>query len=366
MELIFRRKGHEWICDVPDTVGQVASSTKVPQTTNTDCRLNSKSNITPKAPGVNRYGESWFENSRTTEILSTSFLRFAELPAELQLYVLEMMVVSHKPIVDLKPAQSGIDLNILRVNRFMYENGNSAFFSKNVFHFTNAQVMMDRVIEDMTLFPDLKRSVAKSIRHISVDFNIAIEDLHYKTLSQLQLSQYILGLRRSYYLLPSLRPNFASGGNMVAPVDIEQLVCVPRRYVSSFYGFMAACGIEGIKTTVQGITDTYTACKEWTSQDGMDHVSNLKLPFRSVTLRLAGADILDSVSSPLTGRYDVWPRHFAQNTSVALDMMPELQELRLVGLPTDTLRQRYRDAMLARFYLLPRKREHKATREDKK
>ena len=78
---------------------------------------------------------------------SINLPRFPELAAELQLCVLEMAVVSHEPIVDFKPARSGIDLSIPRVNKFMYENGNFAFFPKNVSHFTNAQVFMDRVIK---------------------------------------------------------------------------------------------------------------------------------------------------------------------------------------------------------------------------
>ena len=82
---------------------------------------------------------------------SINFPRFPELAAELQLCVLEMVVVSYEPIVDFKPARSGIDLSILRANKFMYENVNFAFFSKNVFHFTNAQVFVDRMIEGMRL-----------------------------------------------------------------------------------------------------------------------------------------------------------------------------------------------------------------------
>ena len=62
-----------------------------------------------------------------------------------------MVVVSHDPIVDFKPARSGIDLNILRANKFMYENDNFALFSKNVFHFTNVQALIDRAIEGMQL-----------------------------------------------------------------------------------------------------------------------------------------------------------------------------------------------------------------------
>ena len=62
-----------------------------------------------------------------------------------------MVVVSHEPVVDFRLACSGINLSILRADKFMYENSNFAFFSKNVFHFTNAQVFMDRVIEGMRL-----------------------------------------------------------------------------------------------------------------------------------------------------------------------------------------------------------------------
>lgn len=106
-------------------------------------RVNSKPEAVPDAAAC-------FSNPPVNE-RSINFPRFPELAAELQLCVLEMVVVSHESVVDFKPARSGIDLSILRANKFMYENGNFAFFSKNVFHFTNAQVFMDRVIEGMRL-----------------------------------------------------------------------------------------------------------------------------------------------------------------------------------------------------------------------
>lgn len=106
-------------------------------------RVNGKPEAVPEAAVC-------FSNPPVNE-RSINFPRFPELAAELHLCVLEMVVVSHESVVDFKPARSGIDLSILRANKFMYENGNFAFFSKNVFHFTNAQVFMDRVIEGMRL-----------------------------------------------------------------------------------------------------------------------------------------------------------------------------------------------------------------------
>ena len=73
----------------------------------------------------------------------------------------------------------------------------------------------------------------------------------------------------------------------------------------------------------------------------MDYVSSLRLPFRSVTLRLAGANILNLGASHSTNRSNGWQRYFASNTWNAVDLMPELQKLKLIGLPTDALRRRY-------------------------
>jgi len=106
-------------------------------------RVNSKPKVVPKAAVC-------CSNPPANE-RSINFPRFPELAAELQLCVLEMIVISHEPIVDFMPARSGIDLSVLRANKFMYENGNFAFFSKNVFHFTNAQAFTDRVIKGMRL-----------------------------------------------------------------------------------------------------------------------------------------------------------------------------------------------------------------------
>lgn len=98
----------------------------------------------------------------------------------------------------------------------------------------------------------------------------------------------------------------------------------------------------------------------------MDYISSLRLPFRSVTLRFAGADILDLGASHSTNRSDGWQRYFARNTWNAVDMMPELQEVTLVGLPTDALRRKYRDAMLSESLRANTKPEDKTDRKEEK
>ena len=103
-------------------------------------RVNSKPKLVPEVAVC-------FSNPYANE-RSINFPCFPELAAELQLCVLEIVVVSHEPIVDSKPARSGIDLSILRANTFTYENGSFAFLSNNVLHSTNTQVLIDRVIED--------------------------------------------------------------------------------------------------------------------------------------------------------------------------------------------------------------------------
>jgi len=98
----------------------------------------------------------------------------------------------------------------------------------------------------------------------------------------------------------------------------------------------------------------------------MNYVSSLRLPFRSVTLRLAGADILDLGASHSTNRSDGWQRYFARNTWNAVDMMPELWKVTLVGLPADALRRKYRDAMLSESLRANTKPEDKTDRKEEK
>jgi len=116
---------------------------------------------------------------------------------------------------------------------------------------------------------------------------------------------------------------------------------VPRRFDSSIHGFLAPYGVIDMKTKFPGIADIYATCQGWNGGERMDYISSLRLPFRSVTLRLAGADILDLGASHSTNRSDGWQRYFARNTWNAVDMMPELQKVMLVGLPTDALRRKY-------------------------
>ena len=98
----------------------------------------------------------------------------------------------------------------------------------------------------------------------------------------------------------------------------------------------------------------------------MDYISSLRLPFRSVTLRLAGADILDLGTSHSTNRSDRWQWYFAGNTWNVVDMTPELQKVTLVGLPTDALRRKYRDAMLSESLRANTKLEDKTDRKEEK
>ena len=98
----------------------------------------------------------------------------------------------------------------------------------------------------------------------------------------------------------------------------------------------------------------------------MDYVSSLRLPFRSVTLRLAGADILNLDASHSTNHPNGWQRYFARNAWNAVDLMPELQKVMLVGLPTDALRRRYRDAMLSESLHTNTKLEGKTDRKEEK
>lgn len=129
---------------------------------------------------------------------------------------------------------------------------------------------------------------------------------------------------------------------------------MPRRFDSSIHGFLAPYGVVDMKTKFPGRTDIYATCQGWSSGERMDYISSLRLPFRSVTLRLAGADILNLGASHSTNRSHGWQRYFARNTCNAVDMMPELQKVSLVGLPTDALRRKYRDVMLVNLYVLIR------------
>ena len=141
---------------------------------------------------------------------------------------------------------------------------------------------------------------------------------------------------------------------------------MPRSFDSSIHGFLAAYGVVDMKTKFPGITDIYTMCQGWTSEESVDYVSSLRLPFRSVTLRLAGADILNLGASHSTNRFNGWQRYFASNSWNAVDLMPELQKVTLVGLPTDALRQRYRDAMLSESLRANTKLEDKTDRKKEK
>ena len=85
-------------------------------------RVNSEPKVVPEAAVC-------FSSPPINEI-SINLPCFSELAAELQLCILEIAVVSHEPIEDFKLAWSGINLSIPRVNKFMYENGNFAFFPK--------------------------------------------------------------------------------------------------------------------------------------------------------------------------------------------------------------------------------------------
>jgi hypothetical protein len=98
----------------------------------------------------------------------------------------------------------------------------------------------------------------------------------------------------------------------------------------------------------------------------MDYISSLRLPFRSVTLRLAGPDILDLGASRSTNRSDRWQRYFARNTWNAVDMMPELQKVTLVGLPTSALRRKYRDVILSESLRANTKPKDKTNRKEEK
>lgn len=98
----------------------------------------------------------------------------------------------------------------------------------------------------------------------------------------------------------------------------------------------------------------------------MDYISSLRLPFRSVTLRLAGADILNLGASHSTNRSDGWQRYFARNTWNAVDMMPELQKVTLIRLPTDALRRKYRDATLSESLRANTKPKDKTNRKEEK
>ena len=153
---------------------------------------------------------------------------------------------------------------------------------------------------------------------------------------------------------------------MPASAGIERLIFVPRRFGSSIHGFLAAYVVVGMKTKFPGITDIYATCQRWTNEERMDYVSSLRLPFRSVTLRLAGADILNLGASHSTNRPSGWQRYFARNAWNAVDLMPELQKVMLVGLPTDALRRRYRDAMLSESLHTNTKLEDKTDRKEEK
>lgn len=141
---------------------------------------------------------------------------------------------------------------------------------------------------------------------------------------------------------------------------------MPRRFDSSIHGFLPPYGVIDMKTKFPWITDIYATCQGWNSGERMDYISSLRLPFRSVTLRLAGADILDLGASHSTNRSDGWQRYFARNTWNAVDMMPELQKVTLVGLPTDALRRKYRDAMLSESLRANTKPEDKTDRKEEK
>lgn len=126
---------NKWTCDLPRTGDEVTPAESAPKPS-LERRVNSEPKVAPEAAVC-------FSSPPVNE-RSINLPRFPELAAELELCVLAMAVVSHKPIVDFKPARNGIGLSIPRVNKFMYENGNFAFLPKNVSHRTSPTSLMHR------------------------------------------------------------------------------------------------------------------------------------------------------------------------------------------------------------------------------
>ncbi|OCK94592.1 uncharacterized protein K441DRAFT_696424 [Cenococcum geophilum 1.58] len=104
---------NKWTCDLPRTGDEVTPAESAPKPS-LERRVNSEPKVAPEAAVC-------FSSPPVNE-RSINLPRFPELAAELELCVLAMAVVSHKPIVDFKPARNGIGLSIPRVNKFMYEN----------------------------------------------------------------------------------------------------------------------------------------------------------------------------------------------------------------------------------------------------
>ncbi|KAL2868938.1 uncharacterized protein BJX67DRAFT_348341 [Aspergillus lucknowensis] len=77
-------------------------------------------------------GNFWGEKTQTRDTCNT-FTCFPRLPAELQLAVLRACVTSSRPILDRKPANNDINMNILQVCRFFHDEGTKIFWAENRF-----------------------------------------------------------------------------------------------------------------------------------------------------------------------------------------------------------------------------------------
>ncbi|KAL2819398.1 hypothetical protein BJX63DRAFT_381914 [Aspergillus granulosus] len=71
--------------------------------------------------------------SRESTCSSSSFTLFPRLPLELQLAILRVCLTSSKPVLEKKPHLAGININILLVSKFLYDEGTKIYRTENRF-----------------------------------------------------------------------------------------------------------------------------------------------------------------------------------------------------------------------------------------